>query len=222
MDKINFIRLCEHGCYVRTKIIWTENYITNEHIHKQILNFINFHFNYTSKYFTNKYNSVTSINKLLNSQIPINVHELSMNKNKINIQTLANVQIIHEDFYELFCKIIDDYQDEQSFTNPNYGWVMINFDKNISINYYTIKPCSYEDYCKYSMFVHLNECSNKYDNNKTILENYKLRLLDLQGKSNYSLKLFDIKSMNDSNFKFILKNKDITCPKPDCFMIKFK
>ena len=149
---------------------------------------------------------------------------MNINKDIIGLNSSKELpQIIVKNFSGLFDIIFNKYK--------HRGWVMINFNNNISVNYYRIEHCEYGDYYKYSLFVHLYESGENFKPNdekhhsfshKDIIKYYQKRILKLQTKSNYMLKIFDIKSMSDEDFKFVLKNENITCPNPDCFMIEFK
>ena len=71
------------------------------------------------------------------------------------------------------------------------------------------------------MTIHMS-CNNNLDNDRNVLNNYKETLKILQSKSNYMLKLFNIDTLNETNLQIVLKNKNCSCPQPDCFMIEFK
>lgn len=212
------------GIMINPKLFETEEYITNESIISRVINFINFHFNYSESYFS-KFKSETKIKELLNNEITINLYDVNINKDIIGLNLSKELpQIIVKSFSGLFDIIFNKYS--------HRGWVMINFNNNsISVNYYRIEHCEYSDYYKYSLFVHLYESDENFKPNgekhysfsyKDIIEYYRKRILKLQTKSNYMLKIIDIKTMSDENFKFVLKNENITCPNPDCFMVQFE
>lgn len=187
------------------------NIVTESDIINDIIPFKNIHFNYSETYFKTL-NSPNKLNEFLNLKINIKIYDLSNNFIRVNLRELK-----HKLNEKTLLSIFEDIYNEINL----YNWYMFEFSNKITLSIYKIQTINdYEEYIKFSLACHLIE-SGYFNFNKSIFNNYVETLLKLQTKSNYLLKFFNISSLTTDNFQITLKNEEITCPNPDCFMIEY-
>lgn len=191
--------------------LFKNNIVTNSDINNQIIPFKNIHFNYKSNFF----NQHLSMPKFINSNINIKLVSMKIIDNKPIYSIIEDHQKKINNFFKAFEYILIDNYEYSNYMFDFYGEAKLTIYKFENIN-------NFDEYIKLILVCHLIESGHDYDSNSSIIDNYKQALLKCQTKSNYLLKLFDINSLNEINLKFILKNEEITCPNPDCFMVEFK
>lgn len=194
--------------------IFTNEFVLDHEITNEILPFKNIHFNYRMKFFK-RFSNESELESFLNKEIRCEIYNLYLKENKLYSKMVLNQDGKFKNIFESFEFIFNEVHEFNTY--------LFNFDKNgISLIVCKIKkPKNYNEYVKYCMTIHMSY-NNNLDNDRNVLNNYKETLKILQSKSNYMLKLFNIDTLNETNLQIVLKNKNCSCPQPDCFMIEFK
>ena len=192
--------------------VFDNDMVSEDDITNMIIPFKNIHFEYHND-FRKKYKTVEEI---FYTKIGVKIFSIKLESNKTIKTILKDNKTQFDNLLEAYQFILNDNND---YSNYMFDFISGNFVLKI---YYFENITDYHNYVENIINIHLMESQSTHDLNKSIFENYKQALLNYQSKSNYFSKIIKINTLNESNLKLILKNENITCPNPDCFMVEFK
>lgn len=192
--------------------IFDNDLVLESDITNGIIPFKHIHFIYNTNFINKHHNALN----MFNTKINLNIIKITINDNETKLTNIENIKNKFNNLNEVFEYIFDI---NESHLSCIFDFLTDIFTLKIYV-YDEIK--NYRDYVNKIILIHLKESQEIYILNKSVFEHYKEALLKYQTKSDYFSKIFNINSLTNVNLQLTLKNKNITCPNPDCFMIELK